>query len=128
MALQQHENNYINNYISQIFASEETDVDARKMQFDAGVMLMHLRRLRMMQWNSILEKTVESHTSTSLNKAVSDEDILNAVVSKHPDVVFILPCQWNIQLSEEFQSYFCQMERHGLKVIFRQILNMIRHI
>jgi len=46
------------------------------------------------------------------------QDILNAVVLDNPGLVRRLPCQWNVQLSDNTLSEQCYTEVSNLKVSF----------
>jgi len=45
------------------------------------------------------------------------QDIINTVLKKHPDLVKTLPCQWNVQLSDNTKSEQCYSEVTDLKVV-----------
>ena len=45
------------------------------------------------------------------------QDIFNAVLKQHPYLVYNLPCQWNVQLSENTRSEKCYREVSNLKVM-----------
>jgi len=45
------------------------------------------------------------------------QDIINAVILENPSVVHRLPCQWNVQLSDNTRSEQCYTEVFNLKVI-----------
>lgn len=44
-----------------------------------------------------------------------DQDIINAVIVEHPEILLNLPCQWNIQLSTNTFSADCY-ENRDIKV------------
>lgn len=44
------------------------------------------------------------------------QDIINSVLKQHPDLVKTLPCQWNVQLSDNTRSEQCYSEVTDLKV------------
>ncbi|KAG8188320.1 hypothetical protein JTE90_008960 [Oedothorax gibbosus] len=85
--------------------------------FNTGVILLHLKKLRdiswMQMWRLIAEKELLSMLSTSL----ADQDIFNAVLKQHPYLIHKLPCQWNVQLSDNTLSEICYTEVQDLKVI-----------
>ncbi|CAL1265883.1 unnamed protein product [Larinioides sclopetarius] len=85
--------------------------------FNTGVILLHLKKLRdiswMQMWRLIAEKELLSMLSTSL----ADQDIFNAVLKQHPYLIYKLPCQWNVQLSDNTLSEICYTEVQDLKVI-----------
>ena len=47
---------------------------------------------------------------------ILSQDIFNAVIKQHPYLVYKLPCQWNVQLSENTKSDQCYTDVSDLKV------------
>ncbi|MEJ1278455.1 LARGE xylosyl- and glucuronyltransferase 2 [Cricetulus griseus] len=45
------------------------------------------------------------------------EDVFNAVIKEHPELVHPLPCVWNVQLSDHTLAERCYLEAADLKVI-----------
>lgn len=54
-------------------------------------------------WNNITTDGLKHHGSTTL----ADQDIVNAVIKVHYDLLFTLPCTWNVQLSRYSKAHFC---------------------
>ena len=79
-------------------------------------MLLNLIQLRAIKWDelwrSVAEKDLITHFATSL----ADQDIFNAIIKEHPDMVMNLPCLWNVQLSDNTRSESCYSEEADLKV------------
>lgn len=79
---------------------------------------MDLKKLRSLNWNQLwlltAEKDLVSHYFTSL----ADQDIFNAVLFQEPHLVYRLPCQYNVQLSDNTRSESCYSEVADLKVTF----------
>lgn len=44
------------------------------------------------------------------------QDIFNAVITQNPHILFEIPCQWNVQLSDNTRSESCYTEVTDLKV------------
>ena len=44
------------------------------------------------------------------------QDIFNAVLKQHPYLLHRLPCQWNVQLSDNTRSEQCYRHMADLKV------------
>ena len=42
--------------------------------------------------------------------------MFNAIIKQHPELVFRLPCEWNVQLSDNTLSHFCYGDVSALKV------------
>ncbi|XP_037086454.1 LARGE xylosyl- and glucuronyltransferase 1-like [Pollicipes pollicipes] len=85
--------------------------------YNTGVILMDLDRMRVHNfqqvWRLVAEKYLVTHFSTQL----ADQDVINAVIKTHPDMVYRLSCQWNVQLSDNTRSERCYTEVTDLKVI-----------
>ena len=86
--------------------------------FNTGVMLLHLNLMRAKDWvaiwTAVAKATLEHlHSRTSL----ADQDIVNAVIKKHPDIHFILPCSWNAQMSEHSLNGYCFSRTGNFKII-----------
>lgn len=85
-------------------------------RYNTGVILLDLNKLRELGWGQmwrlIAEKDLMTHYTTSL----ADQDIFNAIIKQHPYLVINLPCQWNVQLSDNTRSELCYTEVTDLKV------------
>ena len=86
--------------------------------FNTGVMLLHLKLMRAMDWvamwTAVAKATLEHlHSRTSL----ADQDIVNTVIKKHPDIHFVLPCSWNAQMSEHSLNDYCFSRTRNFKII-----------
>jgi glycosyltransferase-like protein LARGE len=79
-------------------------------------MLMDLKKLRDLKWAQLWRLVAEKDLTTMLATSLADQDIINAVIKQHPFLVHSLPCQWNVQLSENTLSELCYMEVTDLKV------------
>jgi glycosyltransferase-like protein LARGE len=51
-----------------------------------------------------------------LATSLADQDIFSAIIKQHPYLVYNLPCQWNVQLSDNTRSELCYTEVTDLKV------------
>lgn len=85
--------------------------------FNTGVMLMNLAVLRQLDWMTMWKQTAEKELQTMLATSLADQDIINSVLKKYPFLVKTLPCQWNVQLSDNTLSEDCYKEVSDLKVI-----------
>ncbi|XP_060880668.1 xylosyl- and glucuronyltransferase LARGE1-like [Metopolophium dirhodum] len=85
--------------------------------YNTGVILMDLRKLRLIGWNglwrSVAVKTLVTHYWTSL----ADQDIFNTIIKERPELLYPMPCQWNVQLSDNTRSELCYAEVIELKII-----------
>ncbi len=68
--------------------------------FNSGVILMRLDRLRALGWQQTWRLIAEKELVTMLSTALADQDVFNAVIKEKPDIVKMLPCQWNLQMSD----------------------------
>lgn len=101
----------------------QNKIHACSFSYNTGVILMDLRKLRSIGWNglwrSVAVKTLVTHYWTSL----ADQDIFNTIIKERPKLLYPMPCQWNVQLSDNTRSELCYAEVVELKVcIFWQIL------
>lgn len=79
--------------------------------FNTGVMLMRLDRMREAGWQSlwpgavadVLRTRPAEHQFTHL----ADQDVINALIRARPEIVYVLPCQWNIQLGDNSDADQC---------------------
>ena len=75
--------------------------------FNSGVMLLHCTQLRKSSWDNkwplVARKVIQQLGSSAL----ADQDIINSVVKENPSLVHILPCKWNMQLSDNVKVELC---------------------
>ena len=76
--------------------------------YNTGVILMDLEGLRKRwQWSRLWRQVAEKELITMFKTTLADQDIFNAVIKSNPQIVFNVPCQWNLQLSDNTQSEIC---------------------
>lgn len=85
--------------------------------FNTGVMLMNLEQLRQLDWMTMWRQIAEKELVTMLATSLADQDIINSVLKQNPHLVKTLPCQWNVQLSDNTLSEHCYSEVTDLKII-----------
>ncbi|XP_054163176.1 xylosyl- and glucuronyltransferase LARGE2s-like [Oppia nitens] len=86
--------------------------------FNTGVMLFSLKRLREFNWSVVWKMVAEKELMSMLSTSLADQDIFNAVIKQYPFLVYKLPCQWNVQLSDNTLSdALCYTEVQDLKII-----------
>ncbi|KAK6191618.1 hypothetical protein SNE40_003262 [Patella caerulea] len=85
--------------------------------FNTGVILLDLNMLRDISWMQMWRLIAEKELMTMLATALADQDIFNAVIKQHPYLVLKLPCQWNVQLSDNTRSEHCYNQVSDLKII-----------
>ena len=85
--------------------------------FNTGVILLNLELMRSMDWNSTWHLVAKEALMEHRKVALADQDVMNAVVKRDKDIVLMLPCVWNIQLSENTLSEYCFKSAHHFKII-----------
>ncbi|KAK2182015.1 hypothetical protein NP493_371g01031 [Ridgeia piscesae] len=85
--------------------------------FNTGVILLDLDKLRRLNWVQIWRLIAERELMSMLTTVLADQDIFNAVLKQHPYLLHRLPCQWNVQLSDNTRSEQCYRHMADLKVI-----------
>lgn len=86
--------------------------------FNTGVMLLKLRKLREFNWSTIWKMIAEKELLSMLSTSLADQDIFNAVIKQYPYLIYNLPCQWNVQLSDNSLSdALCYTDVQDLKII-----------
>ncbi|KAM4848741.1 xylosyl- and glucuronyltransferase LARGE2 isoform X1 [Urocitellus parryii] len=85
--------------------------------FNTGVILLWLDRLRQVGWEQMWTLTAQRELLTLAATSLADQDIFNAVIKEHPELVQPLPCIWNVQLSDHTRAEHCYSEAADLKVI-----------
>ena len=86
------------------------------LRYNTGVMLVRLDILRQKGWSQLWRLAAEQYLTTLLSTQLADQDIINAVIKNHPDIVYNVPCQWNVQLSDNTRSELCYSELTDIKV------------
>nr|KAG5699408.1 hypothetical protein BaRGS_016254 [Batillaria attramentaria] len=85
--------------------------------FNTGVILLDLKMLRELSWMQMWRLIAEKELMSMLSVSLADQDIFNTVLKQHPYLVYRLPCQWNVQLSDNTRSDQCYSEASDLKII-----------
>ncbi|XP_046432242.1 LARGE xylosyl- and glucuronyltransferase 2-like isoform X2 [Neodiprion fabricii] len=85
--------------------------------FNTGVILMHLKRLRSMEFLKIWEKTSRGTLEEISETHLADQDIINAVIKKYPSILYRLDCTWNVQLSVQTLSENCYTNTNEINII-----------
>lgn len=85
--------------------------------FNTGVILLWLDRLQQIGWEQMWKLTAKRELLTLTATSLADQDIFNAIIKEHPELVHPLPCVWNVQLSDHTLAERCYLEAADLKVI-----------
>jgi len=81
---------------------------------NTGVILMDLSKLRKQSWSQTWRTVAENDLVTQLSTSLADQDVLNAVLRRQADLLYPLPCQWNVQMSDNSLSdTLCYHSKHG---------------
>lgn len=75
--------------------------------FNTGVILLDCTKLRKINWNKIWYSVTKEVLVNMEATVLADQDIINAVLKKYPEIVHRLPCNWNVQLSQATRSQLC---------------------
>lgn len=90
-------------------------------RFNTGVILLDLQHLNELHWSKLWQTVAEMTLSVYSATGLADQDIFNTVIKQHPELLFRLPCQWNVQLSDNTLSESCH-EKNDVKVIIHILL------
>ena len=85
--------------------------------FNTGVMMLDLQAMRKYRWEKVWLQVATEMLQLYKSTALADQDIINAVIREHPDIHYMLPCAWNVQLSEHSLSEYCYRTAEEFKVI-----------
>ena len=86
--------------------------------FNTGVILMDLAKLRSRNWSQLWRLVAEKDLVTMYGTSLADQDIFNGVLKQHPYLLHRLPCNYNLQLSDNTRSEICYSSGfHDLKII-----------
>lgn len=84
---------------------------------NTGVMLLRLDALRNTEWRDtwvhVTRKALQNYKSVAL----ADQDVINAVIKDNPEFHYLLPCTWNVQLSEHTLSEHCLKDAEEYKLV-----------
>ena len=82
--------------------------------FNTGVVLLNLEEMRRQDWPNLWSAVARKYSSPT---ALADQDIINAVIKEYPHIHFVLPCSWNVQLSDNSLSNFCYRNAENFHII-----------
>ncbi|XP_028400441.1 glucoside xylosyltransferase 1-like isoform X2 [Dendronephthya gigantea] len=86
-----------------------------KLGLNSGVMLMDLRKLRDLKFT---QNIIEIYREHKYNIVWGDQDLLNIYFNKHPDRVYLYPCEWNYRPDHCMYQNNCQsVLRNGVYVL-----------
>ncbi|KAM6158844.1 xylosyl- and glucuronyltransferase LARGE2 [Rhynchocyon petersi] len=85
--------------------------------FNTGVILLRLDRLRQVGWMQMWKVTTRRLLLTLSSTSLADQDIFNSIIKECAELVLLLPCVWNVQLSDHTLAEHCYSTASDLKVI-----------
>ncbi|XP_048517080.1 xylosyl- and glucuronyltransferase LARGE2 isoform X1 [Dendroctonus ponderosae] len=75
--------------------------------FNSGVMLYDFEKMNRLKWDLLWVNLTKRYSLTYGQTDLGDQDILNALIKEHPDIIYKLPCYWNTQMSSFSTSSTC---------------------
>lgn len=72
--------------------------------YNTGVILVKLNKLNAINWSQLWRGVAENDLMTMLSTSLADQDIFNAVLRRQSELLYTLPCSWNLQLSDNSLS------------------------
>nr|XP_002128775.1 LARGE xylosyl- and glucuronyltransferase 2-like [Ciona intestinalis] len=86
--------------------------------FNTGLILLDCMKLRAIEWQSKWKEVAQTDLKHFLSTALADQDIINSVLSHNASLLHVLPCYWNLQLSDHMRMDLCyKQHKHEVKVI-----------
>lgn len=82
--------------------------------FNTGVVLLNLLEMRRHRWHQLWSTVARKYSSPT---ALADQDVMNAVLKEYPHIHYVLPCAWNVQLSDNSLSNFCYQDAENFYII-----------
>ena len=82
--------------------------------FNTGVTLLNLQEMRRQNWSKMWSDIARKHVTPT---ALADQDVVNAVIKEFPHIHLVLPCAWNVQLSDNSLSKFCYQNAENFRII-----------
>lgn len=84
--------------------------------FNSGVIMFNLYLLKKLNWPKLWSDLAKRDTLLYGSTRLADQDIINAVVKEHPEIIYEVPCVWNTQLSDRTLSESCY-KNYKVKIV-----------
>ncbi|XP_045453796.1 LARGE xylosyl- and glucuronyltransferase 2-like [Melitaea cinxia] len=79
--------------------------------YNTGVMLLDLYKIRRkIDWTSVWHETIRENLEILKETTLADQDVINAIIKKHPKIVYNISCQYNVQMSMQTLAKSCYGE------------------
>lgn len=87
--------------------------------FNTGLMLLDLKKIRTnIDWTDLWQNAIKENIESLKQTTLADQDIINAIIKKHPNYVYKIGCQYNVQMSTKTLSKNCYREnKNNVKVV-----------
>ncbi|KAF7260800.1 hypothetical protein EG68_01907 [Paragonimus skrjabini miyazakii] len=69
----------------------------RHQGINSGIMLLNLAKLRRIGWDGIWKRAAANQLSLISKLWLGDQGIFNTILISRPELLYPLPCEWNIQ-------------------------------
>ncbi|OON18939.1 hypothetical protein X801_05200, partial [Opisthorchis viverrini] len=97
-------------YVSDHTFSEFSLLDSnlsQKRGINTGVLLINLQKLGKMSWHRMWMDTIQDLLNRTKNLRAADQDIYNAIFGIHPELLYEIPCTWNVQIIRHANINHC---------------------
>ncbi|CAH8539030.1 unnamed protein product [Schistosoma turkestanicum] len=96
--------------------------------YNNGVMLFDLSKLRQILWNKIWISLTRDALDKQGILITGEQDTLNLVLFKYKQILYEIPCEWNIQLSDGIDKNRCpvswltfaELKKRNYSTLFKQ--------
>ncbi|GMT06607.1 hypothetical protein PENTCL1PPCAC_28781, partial [Pristionchus entomophagus] len=89
---------------------------ARGRGFNSGVVLVHTARMRRANWTEMWRVETELRIKEFGKLQLADQDVFNVLALSHPNMIVVLPCEYNVQLGGQSQPVRCQKDDRLVKI------------
>ncbi|CAH8584958.1 unnamed protein product [Schistosoma intercalatum] len=96
--------------------------------YNNGVLLFDLSKIRLTLWNELWIVITKNALDTQGYLTTGEQDILNLILFESKYILYEIPCEWNIQLSEGSDEQRCpvswlsytELKKRNYSTIFKQ--------
>ncbi|KAL5111334.1 LARGE xylosyl and glucuronyltransferase 2 [Taenia crassiceps] len=79
----------------------------RSFGYNAGIMMWYVQRLTQAKWDAIWQPTLKRTMAVYTWLPAAEQTLINTVILDNPDIFYLLPCTWNLQMYEAGHSEDC---------------------
>ena len=74
-------------------------------------MLLNLHKIRQnTDWTSLWHTVIKENLERLKETTLADQDVINAIIKKFPQIVFNISCKYNVQMSMQTLAKNCYKE------------------